>query len=458
MKKRIILIFTVLLMLLTGCSGLSVLLKRGPYLVPEEGVIPGVPAEVESADFWIENSEAPDEIIMTPDEIEQFNDNNPVRGTYLIDIFDIPLKMDSDSLRKVISANARWITEATYYVTGNIPLEQAERKRIIALMDTSNVPDKIILRYGVMLRRETGKIWPTAIPLMDSPDDNEFDMGIVSTLDMGEPVALLHTSADGRWSYVLNRRFSCWIHSDAAAFGDKKTVMESSDSDWPLVALAHRVTVYGDSKGETVIGAIQMGSTLPIEGVGAYYYRVGIPGRGEAGELVAKEGYVFKSPDVSNGYLPYTLRNIYRQCFAIYGRRYGWGGMFEERDCSRYTMDVFRCFNIQLPRNSTRQAETSHSFIDLTGMNREARFDALRKSPGGICLLRLPGHTMIYLGTVQGNPYMIHSFRAWREPAWGKKDITHRVARIAVTDLMLGKKSKRGAFIDRLTHITMLKN
>ena len=97
------------------------------------------------------------------------------------------------------------------------------------------------------------------IPLMTEPDDNEFDHGVVSAIDMGEPVALLHTSKDGLWSYVQTYGFTCWVHSDAVAFGDIETVRELTDKTSPLVAIGHRVSVYGSPEGSAAVGSIQMG-------------------------------------------------------------------------------------------------------------------------------------------------------------------------------------------------------
>ena len=464
MKLQKYMLFTAILVLINGCSGVGFLesnavIYDGPLLVSEEGPIPGVPPTVNYADFWVRNAENSDDIIMTPEEIDRFNDANPLnRTTYLLDVLDLPDESTGENVRAYISSNARYLEHATLYVTGEVPLEQAQRHRIIALMDTLGVPDIITLKFGVVLRRVEGKTWPTIMLLMGTPNDIEFDSNIVSSMDMGDPVALLHVSRDGLWSYVQHSQYTCWIPSDAVAFGDKEIVRTLVSKADFLMATGHRVSVYGTPGSGTALGAIQMGSTLPLSTVGSDYCGVLIPGRGELGELVVKKGFVRRDSNVSLGFLPYTLRNVYTQCFRLYGRKYGWSGMYEERDCSGYVMDVFRCFGFRLPRNSSRQAEVSHAVISLEGMDRETRLQAVRNSPGGISLLRMPGHIMIYLGQADGTPYTIHDFWAWREPAVEGLDVTHRAARIAVTDLLLGDGSIRGSFIDRLTHITILGN
>jgi hypothetical protein len=459
MKKSLYLHILLVFLLVTGCS----IIKRPqiqniPALVPAEDAVPGVPERVQFADYWIRTAPDPDKVIMTPENIEIFNNENPQNDTYLLDVLSLPLEIDGAAIRKSLAENARWLLEAGLFVTGDIPLEKAERHRINACMDTSVVPDMITPKFGVILRREMGKNWPTTILLMSDPGDNEFDAGVVSTIDMGEPVALLHTSRDGLWSYVQTYGFTCWIHSDAVAFGDIETVKELTDRTNPVVAIAHRISVYGTPHGDAAMGAIQMGSYLPVSAAGSDFFEVLVPARGNNHELVAKRGYIHRSSDVSFGFLPYTLRNVYRQCFSLYSRRYGWGGMFEERDCSAFVQDIFRCFGFRLPRNSSKQALSSNNAFQLEPYDRETRLEMLKSTPGGITLLGIPGHIMIYLGHILETPYVIHAPWAWRTPGENGSDITHRVARVTVTGLMLGEGSKRGAFIDRLSTITILGN
>ena len=465
MRNRFNLIFlclTVFSVLFSGCAEwLTTYGIEKPYydyLVPAEDPIPGLPAEVNFADYWIRSIPNPDDFILTPEEIKKFNSENPVKGTIIKDITEMSENCEGADIRRYLAEHARYLIEANYYITGKIPLEKSELHRIIALMDTSSIPDAITIRFGIVLNRTMGKLWPTMIPLFESIGDNEFDQGVAAAVDTGEPVALLHTSKDGLWSFVRTSGFSCWIPSSSVAFGDRETVREFVNSSPPLVATGHRVSVYGNPEEKTATGSIQMGSHLPVRTAGNDFCEVLVPGRGRNGELTAHIGYIRRSSDVSIGYLPYTFRNVFRQCFLLFNRRFGWGGMYEERDCSEYIKDVFRCFNIRLPRNSTGQSKASKAIVPLEGLDRETRLDLLGTLPGGISLLYMPGHIMIYLGEIEGKPYAISDFWAWRSPSREGKDIAHRVARVAVTDLMLGAGSKRGSFLDRITYIIILGN
>jgi len=430
----------------------------GPLLVPAEEGVPGVPADVEYADYWIRNTPDPDAVILTPGEIGRFNESNPQNGEGIVDVLAMPSEIDGVEIRDYMARNARYLLDADFYVADGIPLEQADRHRIAALMDTAGVPDIIEPKIGVMLRRSQGRNWPTVIPLMRENGSLEFDATVGSAVDMAQPVALLHVSSDGRWSFVQNAMYTCWMPSDAVAFGDIETVRQITDDSMPVVAVGHRVSVYGSPESGAALGDIQMGSTLPVRTAGSDFFEVIIPGRGERNELTAKRGYVRRSSDVSLGYLPYTLRNVYRQCFILFGRRYGWAGMFEERDCSRFVMDVFRCFGFRLPRTSGALIQASKASLALEAYDRQTRIDLINSSPPGITLLGWPGHIMLYLGSVMGTPYVIQATYAWGEPAAGGVTVRHRLARVLVADLMMDEGTSRGARIDRLTRLAILGN
>lgn len=423
-----------------------------------DGTLPGVPPEAEYADFWIRRASDPDALVMTPDEIARFNEASPSNGADIRNVLDLPAELDGGPVRSYLAENARWFIDADFYVHDGIPLEPAERKRIVALVDTASVPDVITTRYGLMLRREMGLIWPTAIPFMNDGLNSEFSRNIVSSVDMNDPVALLHTSADGRWCYVQHDLFTCWVPSDAVAFGYPETIALLRDTTNTVLAVGHRVTVYADPEAGIGRGSIQMGTMLPISAMGNSYYEVLVPGRDEHGSLVAERGYVRRSSDIHvGGHLPYTLRNVYSLAFSLYGRRYGWGGMYEERDCSRYIMDIFRCFGIRLPRNSTKQGLASTAVIDMEGMDPATKLQAVLNSPAGITLLRKPGHIMLYLGDIDGVPYMIHQFYSWH---WndGGAQANWRVGRVQVTGVLLGEGTPGGSFVDVLTNAAIIGN
>ncbi len=76
----------------------------------------------------------------------------------------------------------------------------------------------------------------------------------------------------------------------------------------------------------------------------------------------------------------------------------GWGGLYENRDCSALIQDLFAGFGIPLPRNSGDQAE-SGNFISLKGLSGQEKQNLIREQAVPLLtLLYMPGHIMLYLG------------------------------------------------------------
>jgi len=80
---------------------------------------------------------------------------------------------------------------------------------------------------------------------------------------------------------------------------------------------------------------------------------------------------------------------------------------------------------------------------------------SLDQAIGGIAVLYLKGHVMLYLGKAGLMPYAIHETWAYRVPN-GDKDLTYKINRVAVTDLDLGKGTQNGSLLERLKSVRMV--
>src|SRR5690606_40715891 len=95
----------------------------------------------------------------------------------------------------------------------------------------------------------------------------------------------------------------------------------------------------------------------PINGqVPAAHWVIELPVRGDDGSLSFEPALLPRSADVADDYLPLTEANIIRQAFKFLGERYGWGHSYNARDCSGFLSEIFRSFNVLIPRNTSRQS------------------------------------------------------------------------------------------------------
>jgi hypothetical protein len=266
---------------------------------------------------------------------------------------------------------------------------------------------------------------------------------------------VLHRIADGSWSFVQTTYTMGWVPSASIAIGDRQTVDAFSRSK-PLVATGSMIPVYADPAFSSYAVSIPMGTKLPFVEKTERHYAVTLPWRSPDGGLKFVTGYIRKGADVSIGFLPYTARNLYRQAFKLDGEAYGWGDLFDGRDCSRLVMDGFSTFGFNMPRNSRRQgAFNPTGRKDTTDAAEKDKIETLKSLEGRPALLNMPGHIMIFLGIVDGKVFAVHSAWSWRESRM-LSERTVMAGRVAVSDITRGSGA-RGSLLKRVTAITPLR-
>jgi hypothetical protein len=120
---------------------------------------------------------------------------------------------------------------------------------------------------------------------------------------------------------------------------------------------------------------------------------------------------------------------------------YGWGGMYEQRDCSSMLRDMFTPFGIWLPRNSYQQSKVG-KIISLKDMSEEKKIITIKeKAIPFQTLLYKKGHIVLYVGTYNDDIVVFHN-------TWGiktKKDgVEGRliIGRAIFSTLKLGEEQK----------------
>ena len=136
---------------------------------------------MKTAGFWIGRHPSPDAVIMGPSAIDRFNAR---------------LRNDNKLTKDIFSLSGA--------VIGMAP------------------------RYGLVVHYASQRFLPNFDPLQNS------------ALDAGTPAAVVHTSADGRWYYVMTSISDGWVEAKNIALGDIHQVMEFAESkDWSLCIMRH---------------------------------------------------------------------------------------------------------------------------------------------------------------------------------------------------------------------------
>ena len=447
MKKALIILLSLILVTLTAGHVLAEQRETPPLPLP--GVQPGQ----EQANYWIARHPEPDRVILTPEGIDAMNRaaiGSP--ETELADLFAIPDPMEGAVARKAITEVLAESRQKKGYDHTNRLITSAFYDRIEASIGT--VPTVVRPAWGLVTARTNLRRLPTNEAFYDRPFGNEFDRFQYSTLECGNPVVVLHRTADGSWSFVQTAYTMGWVPSASIAIGDRQTVDAFSRAK-PLVATASMVAVYTDAAFTIHAATIPMGTRLPFVEKTERHYAVTLPWRAPDGGLKFVTGYLRKEADISVGFLPYTARNFFQQVFKLEGYPYGWGDLFDGRDCSRLVMDVFSTFGFNMPRNSRRQgAFNPTGRKDTAGATDKDKIAILKSLGGRPALLYMPGHIMIFLGIVDGKVYAIHSAWSWRESRMlGERSVM--AGRVVVSDITRGS-GDRGSLLKRVTAITPL--
>ena len=427
--------------------------------------IPGVCDEMLFPDFWLKNVADQDQVIMTPAEIERYNRKGFADCDVLKDLRNFPAAMAGDLLRKSIEkVSAR--PQKTRYLQGQVVSEEYY-VALESLMNLDQIKNLTQVKFGITVKRTEMRSFPTADRVFSEPDDFESDMFIETALYPAEPLAVLHESCDGKWLFAQAYNYRAWLPAADVAFTSRNELFDYLDTPNFLVVTGKGLfTGYNPKRPEISELQLDMGARIPladrsevsldIDGQHpAGNYVVKLPTRGDDGQLVFQIGLIARSEDVRYGYMPLTRKNIITQAFKFLGQRYGWGGMFNTRDCSAFIMDIYRSMGVMLPRNSGEQGKMAvgimHEFNKE--MSLDERKAIFKRLPAGTPIY-MAGHAMLYLGRFKEDYYIIHDFAGFRIPD-AEGNLVRSTARcVFVTPLLEiflsdGKKYMEGIYSAR---------
>lgn len=444
---------------LWAAAGLLLVLLWAPLPDAAAGV-PNVTPEMQSADFWTNKLADPDGVIMSQREIEAFNrDIVSALPGLVYDLTEYPASLSGEKLAKLVNKRPFPVDEERYS-SGSL-VDAAYYDYLLSQMNLDGIGANNEVAYAVTVRRTNIRTFPTSDESLEAPYDVEFDMFQETAVGPAEPVLILHRSLDGDWCFVQVCNYNGWMPaSDLAVAADKDSWLGYVKPEQYLVVTGNRIELNyapADQKVEQV--GFTMGTRIPLAVrnvddvvAAAGVYLVKLPTRGDHGELVLKMSTVPAGSDVAVGYMPYTRANVIRQAFKILGERYGWGGMFDARDCSAFVMDVYRSFGLMLPRNGDEQEQSAGRTVSFASLGTGQRYELLDSLLPGASL-HTPTHEMLYLGEHEGLHYVIHDITSYGDQDRVNTDGSParvELNRVTVTDLSLTLRSGR-TIIDSLT-------
>lgn len=437
------------LMLLTACGGKQVPTREGD-LPPWMGTLADLRQFPQDLNVYAKAA-GPDKALLDAGE-------QAAQDARFNRIFFGPWDMGKTSMRK--RDVAAIFRRARGFKRDDIRWSQTEWDQISRNAHLRTFPSRA--QAAITVRNTDLREMPTHETRFSEPTPdsraNPFDYFQYSLLPPGTPLLIAHTSLDGRWHFVECPVAGGWVDAKDVALVDQefKSVWRSGRY---AALLRDKVTLpgVGPNGGD---GQANIGTMLPLNSESAEGgLRVLVPLKGPDGMARSAEVVLAKG-DAAPKPLPLTPGNVARVGNVMMGQRYGWGGMFGDRDCSALTRELFTPFGLWLPRNSGAQARMGvvQPLEGLSAKEKEALI--LNNGVPFLSMVGMRGHITLYVGKYKGRAAIFHNVWGVRTIEDGNDDARFIIGRAVVTSITPGAELKNlyrpMTFADRLRTLSTL--
>ncbi len=317
------------------------------------------------------------------------------------------------------------------------PLEEGWVSDIRKNANLERFPNYV--KKAITIANTNLRLIPTHKPRFNHFNDDAngfpFDTLQNSKLAANTPILITHISKDNAWVLVETPVAHGWIPIRDIAYAGPKFIEKFKKNTKYIAATEDNFpikTVYG-----TYLYQGNIGMVFPLLKEEDDNYHVITCMTTSKRYAYTKEAVIPKTHAVKKPY-PLTKKNIALICNKLTGKTYGWGGLYNNRDCSAMIQDLFTPFSIWLPRNSASQAKKGGLFIDLKHLDDKQKETFIQKN--GIpylTLLWFPGHIMLYIGEKEGKALVFHSIWGLRTHTEKKRKI---IGKSVITTLKPGEE------------------
>lgn len=436
--------------------------------IPAHGVI-GVEQAQLTPQFWISRLQHGDRVIMDAAAVAAYDARVVRTDPQVYDLRALPATLDGKQVEGWIRQLSRRPASPRYDVEGK-PVPDAVLDGLLDNLALDRIPAHQAVRHGLVVHRAALRAFPTTLRVFSERGDTDIDRFQESAMFPGTPVAILHESRDGQWWFVEAPRYRAWVQKKYIAIGNAQQVFAYVDkTPWLVVTGATAHTVFTREQPAVSQLQLDMGTRVPVlpdwpddkpvNGQGPYAAHViELPIRHADGSLGFSHALLQNNTDTRNDYLPLTQANIIGQAFKFLGERYGWGHAYDGRDCSGFVSDVYRSMGIVMPRNTSAQAVSpaaDHTSFDKSSTAAE-RMRAVHNLEVGD-LIYIPGHVMMVIGRLHGQPYVIHDVlgASFRDADGHMRRV--KLNSVAVTPLLPLMFNDHQTFVDRMTSIVRIR-
>lgn len=267
---------------------------------------------------------------------------------------------------------------------------------------------------AVTLKEVSLRSFPTIKPLLKDPslagEGFPFDYLQNSTVHANEPILVSHYSKDREWAYVFSNFASGWIKTNEFAILEKKHI-EAWQNAQQIAITKEDEPIY-DSEGNFLYKS-KIGMMFALISEDEETYTVLTVSSYKNSKPLFFKSKIYKNI-ATKEIMKLDENNLIAVIKEVSKTNYGWGGMYEQRDCSSMLRDMFTPFGIWLPRNSFQQSKIGN-VISLSGLSDEEKIKVIKeKAVPFQTILYKKGHVVLYVGTYNDEIIVFHN-------TWGIK-------------------------------------
>jgi len=268
-----------------------------------------------------------------------------------------------------------------------------------------------------------------------------FDKIQQSMVAANTPVFISHITKDKAWVLAETPYATGWIPSRSVARASSD-FMKAWENGRYTIIIRDKTALYDDT-GQFLFHA-PLGSLFPEIEENADDITILVAVADVHRQAIAKTTLVSKEAAVLKP-LKITPFNLARMANELIHEAYGWGGLYQNRDCSSMIKDMFAPFGIWLPRNSADQAKQGGEFLDLQNITPEEKENMiLKRGVPYLTLIWKKGHIMLYIGERQGKALVFHNIWSVHVKDWRKREKRLIIGHAAITTLYPGMELQNG--------------
>lgn len=273
---------------------------------------------------------------------------------------------------------------------------------------------KSVNKNAVTLKHLNIRAFPTTKPLFRDPsiagEGFPFDYMQNSTVSANKPVLISHYSKDKEWAYIFTSFTGGWVKIDELVLIEKKYTSLWQKAE-QIFLVKDGVPIYDENN--VFLFKSRIGMMLALVDEDKDNYIVLTVSSYKNSQANFHKSKISKKIS-RKGIMNFDKKNLKLVMDEIAKSKYGWGGMFNERDCSSTLRDMYAPFGLWLPRNSAQQSKVG-KVIKLESLNDEQKLKLIKdKAIPFKTLLYKKGHILLYVGTYNDEVVAFHN-------VWGIK-------------------------------------